>query len=290
MSNNLKKVIAEAKKIRKSQPAMEWKTALKEAGLHLSKAIKPVVHVAKKSAKKGIKRGLISLAKSKHLNGLNMNGIKNPKTKLEHIVQGNYGYGWDDLTSHDNKKEANAEKKVYDLNESYPHRVISRRVKIQGIGSWKKGSTLFVEKNEIPKRVSKNHPTLVAMRQKKKRGTRKKGTFKHFVQIGAVLSYVNPDMANELKAFGDSDSQLYFSRKLPIIKNLEKKYKKGTYDFEKSIKLLRYFVDDLMQKYHKQYMGRGKWFEMLSVPDRNLLAREFAEDILVEFESGNFTI
>ena len=172
--NNLAKIVKEAKKIRKEHPKMEWKTALKEAGVHLRNAIKPVVHVAKKSAKRGIKRGLISLAKSKHLNGME---------------------------------------------------------------GWKKGSTLFVEKNEIPKRVSRSHPTLVAIRNKKKRLTKKKGTFKKFVQIGAVLSYVNPEMANELKAFGDSDSQLYFSRKLPIIKNLEKKYKKGTYDFEKSIKL-----------------------------------------------------
>ena len=284
MANNLAKIVKEAKRIRNSHPNIEWKEALKEAGSHLKKAVKPVIHVAKKHAKKSIKRGLISLAKSKHLSG-----IKNPKTKVEYIVQGHYGYGWEDLTSHDTRKDANAEKKVYDANENYAHRVIARRVKI-GIGSWRKANTLFVEKNEIPKRVSKSHATLVAMRQKKKRGTRKKGTFKHFVQIGAILTYVNPEMANELKAYGDSNAQLYFSRKLPIIKNLEKKYKKGTFDFEKSIKLWRYFVDDLMQRYHKEHVGRGKWHSLLSVPDRNLLAREFAEDILVDFESGNFTI
>ena len=46
--------------------------------------------------------------------------------KICWVLQGNYGYGWDDLTYHNTKKEALAEKKVYDDNEKYPHRVIKR--------------------------------------------------------------------------------------------------------------------------------------------------------------------
>jgi len=45
-----------------------------------------------------------------------------------YVVQGNYGQGWEDLTAHDNRKDARAEMRVYDDNESYPHRVIQRRV------------------------------------------------------------------------------------------------------------------------------------------------------------------
>jgi len=45
-----------------------------------------------------------------------------------YFVQGNYGQGWEDLTAHDNRKDAIAEMRVYDDNESYPHRVIQRRV------------------------------------------------------------------------------------------------------------------------------------------------------------------
>ena len=48
----LAKIVKEAKKIRKDHPHIEWKNALKEAGVHLRNAVKPVVHVAKKSAKK----------------------------------------------------------------------------------------------------------------------------------------------------------------------------------------------------------------------------------------------
>jgi len=45
-----------------------------------------------------------------------------------YFVQGNYGQGWEDLTAHDNRKDARSEMRVYDDNESYPHRVIQRRV------------------------------------------------------------------------------------------------------------------------------------------------------------------
>lgn len=44
------------------------------------------------------------------------------------IVQGNYGCGWEDLGAHDTWKEAREEKKTYNENECYSHRIISRRV------------------------------------------------------------------------------------------------------------------------------------------------------------------
>ncbi len=45
-----------------------------------------------------------------------------------YFTQGNYGTGWDDLGAHDSRKDARAERKTYDENVSYPHRVIARRV------------------------------------------------------------------------------------------------------------------------------------------------------------------
>lgn len=53
------------------------------------------------------------------------------KTKDVYIVQGNYGYGWDDLTFEDTYEEAKKQKKVYNENENYPHRIIVKRVKIK---------------------------------------------------------------------------------------------------------------------------------------------------------------
>jgi hypothetical protein len=58
-----------------------------------------------------------------------MHKYKRTKYVYEHIVQGDYGTGWDDLTAHDTRKAAVAECKVYNDNETHPHRVIFRRAK-----------------------------------------------------------------------------------------------------------------------------------------------------------------
>ena len=46
----------------------------------------------------------------------------------EYVVQGNYGFGWDDLTYESSYAEAKEQKKVYDENEPFPHRIIKWRV------------------------------------------------------------------------------------------------------------------------------------------------------------------
>lgn len=46
------------------------------------------------------------------------------KPKIFYIIQGNYGYGWDDLTCEDTKEEALKQKKCYDENEKgIPHKI-----------------------------------------------------------------------------------------------------------------------------------------------------------------------
>lgn len=54
------------------------------------------------------------------------------KTKDVWILQGKYdGATWDDLCEYDTFKEAKEDKLSYEQNETqYPHRIISRRVKI----------------------------------------------------------------------------------------------------------------------------------------------------------------
>jgi hypothetical protein len=104
-------------------------------------------------------------------------------------------------------------------------------------------------------------------------------------------SYTDPDMAREIQLYADNDSQLYFSRKLPILKNLQKKFKKGTFDVLKSAKLWRYFIDDALQRYNKEFGSRGdKWYELMKPSDRQLLAMEYSIDTLNEFEMGNFIV
>ncbi len=110
------------------------------------------------------------------------------------------------------------------------------------------------------------------------------------IKIGNLPTYNDKDAAREIQIYADNDYSLYNQGKRPILVNLGKKYKKGTYDVQKAAKLWRYYIDAAMQKYNKEFGSRGdKWFELLSVPDRNLLALEYAMETKEEFDLGNFT-
>ena len=62
--------------------------------------------------------------------------MKNPKTYLDIVIQGNYGYGWEDVSSYSKPDYENPQKSAYhDLKEynfsgTGSHRIIKRRVKI----------------------------------------------------------------------------------------------------------------------------------------------------------------
>ncbi len=60
------------------------------------------------------------------------------KYKYIKVLQGNYGYGWDDLVEYENpddeevRKEIKEDWKSYQENEvEYPHRIIQRRVLVE---------------------------------------------------------------------------------------------------------------------------------------------------------------
>ena len=54
---------------------------------------------------------------------------KQNKYSYVFVIQGNYGYGWDDLTEEETYKEAREQLKCYNENEpNVFHRKIQRRV------------------------------------------------------------------------------------------------------------------------------------------------------------------
>jgi hypothetical protein len=113
---------------------------------------------------------------------------------------------------------------------------------------------------------------------------------KSFVKIGSLPVYQDKDAAREISLYADNNNDLYRQQKRPILINLSKKYKKGTYKIELAAKLWRYYIDNAMQKYNKEFGSRGdKWYDLLSVSDRNLLAMEYAKETKDEFDLGNFT-
>jgi len=61
------------------------------------------------------------------------------------------------------------------------------------------------------------------------------------------------DAINELDLFIMNDEDLYRRRFMPIITNIKRKMKRGTYDHEKVIKLWMYLVDDAARQYVQEF-------------------------------------
>jgi hypothetical protein len=165
-------------------------------------------------------------------------------------------------------------------------------------GTFKKfkqiGATKFVEKKE-PKNTKPKRTIQI---------TRKAdGTFKKFKQIGSIHkdtkshnvkinvlsgiktpSYYDKDMAREISLFADNDADLYRQSKQPILKNLAKKYQKGTFKVDLASKLWVYYIENAIKKYHKMFIKRGSWSSLMKPADRRLLAMEYAQDTLNDFK------
>jgi hypothetical protein len=55
---------------------------------------------------------------------------RSPKTELVHVVQGNYGHGWEDLTASADYKDARDNLRDYRQNDPAPTRLIKRRMPV----------------------------------------------------------------------------------------------------------------------------------------------------------------
>ena len=52
------------------------------------------------------------------------------KTIDEYEIQGNYGQGWEIVTTEETRAAARDQLKCYNENETAPHRIVKRRVKL----------------------------------------------------------------------------------------------------------------------------------------------------------------
>jgi hypothetical protein len=92
--------------------------------------------------------------------------------------------------------------------------------------------------------------------------------------------------ARELLLFIENDGDLYRSKFIPIVHNLQKKIKKGTFDLEKSIKMFMYLVD--LGAKHYVAGSQDKWNLVFNKATRMAVAKQMAEDFVAEIEVGNF--
>jgi len=117
-----------------------------------------------------------------------------------------------------------------------------------------------------------------------------KGRLLGISKICGLPKYKDPIAAREIELYATNDNDLYRQQRRPILINLSKKHKKGLYKIELAAKLWRYFIDSALKKYNKEFGSRGdKWYEILNVSDRQLLAEEFAKETKDEFDLGNYT-
>jgi hypothetical protein len=97
------------------------------------------------------------------------------------------------------------------------------------------------------------------------------------------------DAAHELSLHADNDRHLYRNSHVPVAKNLEKKFKKGSYDHEKAKKLWGYHADRAAQSYSKQHGDvKTPWHKMFTTADRKQAASHMADKHQAEMDAGNF--
>ena len=86
----------------------------------------------------------------------------------------------------------------------------------------------------------------------------------------------------ELKLYIENDRDLYRQQIVPIIKNVQRRMKKGTYDHIKAPKLWMYLVDNGAKKYVKEFGGNVK--DMFPRDVRQSVAVQFANEYRAEIE------
>lgn len=272
--NKLKKITTVAKQLYKSGKYKKWTDAIKAASKQISGT---KTHKDTKSHNVNIRvvSGVKRLSKAKKEYNTD---VKNYKYFI--FADGKIQSGWEfksDAMEAATDYEPKA--KIYTLQQL-------KKLGIENpINKWlyKIGAVKIIQKGE-----SKNARVTKVLQQTRT----KKGTFKGYKRISGITAapnYSDADAAREIEIYADNNSALYFSRKLPILKNLQRKFQKGNYKIELAAKLWLYYINDAMQRYHKEFGSRGdKWHDLLSVSDRKLLALEYAKDTLQEFELGNF--
>jgi hypothetical protein len=126
----------------------------------------------------------------------------------------------------------------------------------------------------------------------------KRGIFVKAGHVGHLTKRKNPTggpfdqtAARELELYATNHADLYRQMETPIRLNLEKKFKKGTYQSPLAVKLWLYWADEAAKRYNKEFGGGGsKWFEIFSPATRLHVAKEQESFHHGEMELGNFQV
>lgn len=109
-------------------------------------------------------------------------------------------------------------------------------------------------------------------------------------KIGSLPNYSDPDAVREIELFIENSPTVYLNKMAPILKNLSKLHRKGSYSFDRSVKAFMPLIEYGMKQYEKEYgSSKGsKWSDLVSLPDRKLLAHNLAIETKGEMDLGNY--
>ena len=88
------------------------------------------------------------------------------------------------------------------------------------------------------------------------------------------------DMAYQLEGYIESDGELYNHMIVPVIKNLERKMKRGIFDYDKSLILWQHVADEGAKRYVKELGG----------PSYNVATRKEVAKNLAEYYKENYDV
>lgn len=95
----------------------------------------------------------------------------------------------------------------------------------------------------------------------------------------------NMSAARELALYACNDSDIYFHSISPVIANLTKKVKRGTYDSTKAIKAWEHVATAAAMKYNKELGTPGdSYYTIFNAATRRAAAAELAEIFSDELE------
>ena len=106
-----------------------------------------------------------------------------------------------------------------------------------------------------------------------------------------IKEAVDSDAMNELKLFINNDDDLYRRQFMPIIQNIKRRIKNGTYDHEKAPRLWLYLVDAAARKYVNEFGSPDQDVKDMFPKDlRDAIALDMANEEFEKIKAGEYDV
>jgi hypothetical protein len=106
-----------------------------------------------------------------------------------------------------------------------------------------------------------------------------------------IREAIDSDAINELKLFIMNNEDLYRRKFMPIIYNIQRKIKNGTYNHELAPKLWMYLVDEAAREYVKEFGSPDQDVkDMFPASVRQDVAKDLADQEYENIQAGEYNV